>query len=66
MLVIESNMNGINIMLVASQYMNDMWRFNLKEGVWENLDPVGDTPDKRSNHTAVYDSRLDRYILQLI
>jgi hypothetical protein len=66
MLVIETSIDEINIMLLASQYMNDMWRFNLKEAIWEKLDPVGDAPDKRSNHTAVYDSKLDRYTIQLI
>jgi len=54
-------MSGIHVMVLDSQYMNDMWRFSLKEAIWEKLDPLGDVPDKRSNHAAVYDSKQDRY-----
>ena len=35
--------------------MNDLWRFNIKEAIWKKLNPSGEIPEKRSNHSAVYD-----------
>jgi len=35
--------------------MNELWKFNLKEAFWRKICPGGEIPDKRSNHTAVYD-----------
>ena len=48
------------VTLIDSQYMNDLWRFNIKEAIWKKLNPIGDIPEKRSNHSAVYDTILKR------
>ena len=46
---------------IDSQYMNDLWRFSIKESTWKKLNPAGEIPEKRSNHCSVYDPLLKRY-----
>ena len=51
----------LNFKLQDAQYMNDLWIFDIKESVWTRGNPNGETPEKRSNHSAVYDKVKERY-----
>lgn len=48
-------------MFQDSQYMNDLWAFDIKEAIWKRINPIGDIPEKRSNHTAVFDQTRERF-----
>ena len=36
--------------------MNDLWRYDLQQQQWTEVETYGDVPEKRSNSTLNYDS----------
>ena len=36
---------------VTNQTLNDMWRFSIDSGEWEQVEQLGDVPDPRCGHT---------------
>ncbi|MDI6784441.1 MAG: kelch repeat-containing protein, partial [bacterium] len=49
----------------TNDYANDIWRLNLSTVpyIWSKLTPSGFPPAPRANHTAVYDSDLNRMLV---
>ena len=39
---------------LESNYMNDLWSFDISEFTWQEEKLQGEYPEKRSNHSAVY------------
>jgi hypothetical protein len=51
-----------------NQYLNDLWVLTNANGVggtpeWLELHPIGSLPDRRAQHTAVYDSSSSRMVI---
>lgn len=44
-------------------YQNDTWAYDPLTSMWEELDPSGDLPTARSQHTLVYDSKNAQLLL---
>jgi hypothetical protein len=46
------------------QFLDDLWALTLGGNLtWHRLSPIGEGPDARSNHSAIYDYESDRMII---
>ena len=41
--------------------MNDIWQLDIAKMLWTNIPLIGDVPEKRSNHSAIFYSPLNKY-----
>lgn len=45
------------------EVLDDLWRFDPETRTWEEIDPPGQTPRGRYNHTIVYDDANEQLLL---